>query len=164
MYWCDDHPDTLTDKFSWILQMFFVEIDWICWFYHVGISLRSAIIVLQFSLVSFAGTSIFLCLQAPGGATITPEAMAQLQAKMGWDDSPEPAFRKMIIHSRKLTWIPRPSKGIKFQPPGLFLVVKGHKFHTLGGFRAPKIYHPKDVGEGCFGDVPIFRASMVWKR
>ena len=29
----------------------------------------------------------------------------------------------------------RPSKGIKFQPPGLFLVVKGHKFHTLGGFR-----------------------------
>ena len=32
-------------------------------------------------------------------------------------------------------YIPRPSKGIKFQPPGLFLVVKKHKFHTLGGFR-----------------------------
>ena len=83
-------------------------------------------IVLQFSLVSFAGTSILLCLQAPGGATITPEAMAQLQAKMGWDDSPKQAFRKMIIHSRELTW------------------------------RAPKIYPAKDVGEGCFGDVPIF--------
>ena len=31
--------------------------------------------------------------------------------------------------------IPKPSKNIKFQPPGLFLVAKGHKFHTLGGFR-----------------------------
>ena len=28
--------------------------------------------------------------------------------------------------------MPRPSKGIKFLPPGLFLVVKGHKFHTKG--------------------------------
>ena len=40
---------------------------------------------------------------------------------------------------RKRRWCPvgilRPSKGIKLQPPGLFLVVKGHKFHTLGGFR-----------------------------
>ena len=31
--------------------------------------------------------------------------------------------------------IPKPSKNIKFQPPGVFLVAKGHKFHTLGGFR-----------------------------
>ena len=31
--------------------------------------------------------------------------------------------------------LPRPSKGVKFQPPGLFLVVKGLKFQTLGGFR-----------------------------
>ena len=31
--------------------------------------------------------------------------------------------------------IPRPSKGVKFQPPGVFLVVKGLKFQTLGGFR-----------------------------
>jgi len=30
--------------------------------------------------------------------------------------------------------IPRPSNGVKFQPPGLFLVVKGLKFQTLGGF------------------------------
>ena len=31
----------------------------------------------------------------------------------------------------------RPSKfkGVKFQPPGLFLVIKGLKFQTLGGFR-----------------------------
>ena len=28
-----------------------------------------------------------------------------------------------------------PSKGVKFQPPGLILVVKGPKFQTLGGFR-----------------------------
>ncbi len=32
-------------------------------------------------------------------------------------------------------YIPRPSKGVKFQPPGLFLVVKGPKYQTLGGFR-----------------------------
>ena len=31
-------------------------------------------------------------------------------------------------------YIPRPSKGVKFQPLGLFLVVKGLKFQTLGGF------------------------------
>jgi len=28
-----------------------------------------------------------------------------------------------------------PSKGVKFQPPGLLLVVKGFKNQTLGGFR-----------------------------
>ena len=39
-----------------------------------------------------------------------------------------------------MTYLPRPSKGIKFHPPGLFLVVKGHKFHTLGGFRYTYIY------------------------
>ena len=32
-------------------------------------------------------------------------------------------------------YIPRPSKGVNFQPLGLFLVVKGLNFHTLGGFR-----------------------------
>ena len=31
--------------------------------------------------------------------------------------------------------IPGPSKGVKFQPPGLFLTVKGLKFQTLGRFR-----------------------------
>ena len=34
--------------------------------------------------------------------------------------------------------IPRPSKGVKFQPPGLFMVlkvIKGLKFQTIGGFR-----------------------------
>ena len=31
-------------------------------------------------------------------------------------------------------YIPRPSNGVKFEPPGLFLVVKGLKFQTLGGF------------------------------
>ena len=30
-----------------------------------------------------------------------------------------------------------PSEGVKFQPLGLFLVVNGLKFHTLGGFRYP---------------------------
>ena len=30
---------------------------------------------------------------------------------------------------------PRPSKGVKIQPPGLFLMVKGLEFQTLGGFR-----------------------------
>ena len=34
-----------------------------------------------------------------------------------------------------MEYTPRPSKGIKFQPPGLFLVIKGYKFHTVGGFR-----------------------------
>ena len=32
-------------------------------------------------------------------------------------------------------YIPGPSKGVKFQPPGPFLAVKGLKFQTLGGFR-----------------------------
>ena len=32
-------------------------------------------------------------------------------------------------------YIPRLSKGVKFQVPGRFLVVKGLKFQTLGGFR-----------------------------
>ena len=31
--------------------------------------------------------------------------------------------------------IPISSKGVKFHPPGLFLVLKGLKFQTLGGFR-----------------------------
>ena len=31
-------------------------------------------------------------------------------------------------------YIPRPSNGVKFEPPGLFLVVKGLEFRTLGGF------------------------------
>ena len=31
--------------------------------------------------------------------------------------------------------VPRPCKGVKFQPLGLFLVVKGLKYHTLGGSR-----------------------------
>ena len=31
--------------------------------------------------------------------------------------------------------IPRPSKDVKFQFPGLFLVVEGLKFQSLGGFR-----------------------------
>ena len=30
---------------------------------------------------------------------------------------------------------PIPSKGVKFQPLGLFLVLKGLQFQTLGGFR-----------------------------
>ena len=34
-----------------------------------------------------------------------------------------------------LICIPESSKGVKFQPLGLFLVVKGLKFHTFGGFR-----------------------------
>ena len=32
-------------------------------------------------------------------------------------------------------YVPESSKGVKFQPPGLFLVVKGLKFQTIGGFR-----------------------------
>ena len=32
------------------------------------------------------------------------------------------------VHSKHL---PRPSNGVKFQTPDLFLVVKGLKFHTL---------------------------------
>ena len=32
--------------------------------------------------------------------------------------------------------VPGPSKGVKFQPPGLFLAVKGLKFQTLGRFRS----------------------------
>ena len=38
-----------------------------------------------------------------------------------------------LIHTH--THTQRPSKGVKFQPPGLFLVVKGLKFQTLGGFK-----------------------------
>ena len=34
---------------------------------------------------------------------------------------------------------PRPFKGVKFQPPGLFLVVQGPRFQTLGGFRHMKL-------------------------
>ena len=41
-----------------------------------------------------------------------------------------------IFKEKKIyIYIPRPSKGVKFQPLGLFLVFKGLKFHTLGGFR-----------------------------
>ena len=36
---------------------------------------------------------------------------------------------------KDLYHVPRPSEDVKFQAPGLFLVVKGLKFQTLGGFR-----------------------------
>ena len=40
------------------------------------------------------------------------------------------------------TYVPRPSKGIKFQLSGLFLLGKKAKFHTLGGFQVHNcIYH-----------------------
>ena len=56
---------------------------------------------------------------------------------------------------------PKPSKGVKFQPPGLFLVVKGLKFHTLEGFRfgdcschSFRVRHKQEVSPGvadlCF--------------
>ena len=55
---------------------------------------------------------------------------------------PSDSLKTCHIHQvdKIYIYIPRPSKGIKFQPPGLFLVVKGHKFHTLGGFRYIYIY------------------------
>ena len=31
-------------------------------------------------------------------------------------------------------YVPRPSEGVKFQPPRLFLVAKGLKFQTRGRF------------------------------
>ena len=37
-------------------------------------------------------------------------------------------------------YIPESSKGVNFQPLGLFLVVQGLKFHTFGGFRYIYIY------------------------
>ena len=55
-------------------------------------------------------------------------------------------------------YIPRPPKGFKFQPRGLFLVVKGLKFQTLGGFRYIRNIHvaiwvvpPRDRGSRIHG-------------
>ena len=63
-------------------------------------------------------------------------------------------------------WVPRPSKDVKFQPPGLFLVVKGLKFQTLGGFRytfliRSGIYSITCVYHWYFGHVPIFIARLI---
>lgn len=48
------------------------------------------------------------------------------------------------------SYIPRPSKVIKLQPPGLFFVAKGHKFHTLRGFIKLKDVEIVDVVEVVF--------------
>ena len=47
-----------------------------------------------------------------------------------------------------IIYIPRPPKGFKFQPRGLFLVVKGLKFQTLGGFRYVHVSSPYQL-QGC---------------
>ncbi len=54
-------------------------------------------------------------------------------------------------------YLPGPSKGVKFQPPGLCLVVKGPKFQTLGGFRYIDIDHINIL------DI-IWKAYMVQPR
>ena len=55
----------------------------------------------------------------------------------------------------------RPSKGVKFQLLGLFVVVKGLKFHTLGGF-STYIYHEymANVPEN-WSVRPIFRGELA---
>ena len=52
--------------------------------------------------------------------------------RLAWSSRILFLFKNSIFQSWWcLMYVPRPSKRIKIQPPGLFLVVKGHKFHTL---------------------------------
>ena len=44
--------------------------------------------------------------------------------------------------SSNFYYMPGPSKGVKYRPPGLFLVVNGLKFQTLGIFRYDKPIWP----------------------
>ena len=52
---------------------------------------------------------------------------------------------------------PRPSKGVKFQPLGLFLVVK---FHTLGGSRNIYVY-PEPESQAVFQFMPTNHFPFV---
>ena len=45
----------------------------------------------------------------------------------------KPSYIEELWSNKHVDYIPRPSKGVKFQPPGLFLVVKGA--HILDPWR-----------------------------